>query len=679
MRIVCILLVLLGAGIMVYSIARYYSFLARLKKQIKAYRLFSNLIYAACFIMMLFFLIGYVFVAVVYIVNKETAAQDLLTALIFFFGAVFVIAMVTMVHRMFADITDKADLKKQLRQQELMSAIAQSFTTTEDSKKLICQALKMSGEFMNVNHAFLSKYRREQNVLECLYEWYDETGRPFVGAKSNWPISPDMDFFSDFVNKGHIAVSDYRMLTHPNFEVMKDHHLGAFLNIPIDVSGKFWGILGFVIYENTNVWDESDIHLGKMIAGIFSGVIARHMADRELVRAKEAAEQASRTKSDFLSRMSHEMRTPMNAIIGMTTIGKKSQDSDQKNYCLEKIQSASAHLLGVINDILDMSKIEADKLELSYVDFSIEKMLEKITGIFGYQMEEKKQHFVLSAAGDVPRTINCDEQRISQILANLISNAVKFTPDGGTISLFVRKLAEENGICTLQFEVKDTGIGITQEHQKKLFNSFEQADGSISRKYGGTGLGLAISKRLVEMMDGTIRVESETGLGTSFIFSICAGVVQQDELHETSVNNDAIAPEEYAEGCFRNRKILVVEDIAINREIVAALLEFTGVAIDFAEDGRMAHEIFARNPQAYDMIFMDIHMPDIDGYEATRMIRGIDNPGAKTIPIIAMTADVFREDIEKCLAAGMNDHVGKPLEIDTMLAKLAMYSGIAQA
>ncbi|MCL2390293.1 MAG: ATP-binding protein [Endomicrobia bacterium] len=630
-----------------------------------AKKLFSDWIYAACFIMMLFFLIGYIVNLVIYTFAEKVSSQDILVAFIFFFGALFVFAMIIMVHRMFIAIMDKTELKRRLKQQELMSAISQSFTTTEDPHKLIYEALKMSGEFMNVNHSFLSKYNKEQNNLECLYEWFDGNATPFIGVKDKWPLTPGMQIYKDLTGKGYVSVRDYLLLTHHDFKTIKDYDLRAFLNISIYISGEFWGILGFIIYKTAYDWSESDINLGEVIAGVFSGVINRNMAEKELIRAKEMAEQGSLAKSEFLSRMSHEMRTPMNAIIGMTNIGKGSTDINRKNYCFGKIELASTHLLGVINDILDMSKIEANKLELYYTDFNLEDMLAKVVSVVGHQMEEKKQHFALSVGQDVPENINADEQRLIQVITNLIGNAVKFTPDEGAISVFVRKINENDGIYTLQFEVKDTGIGITKEQQARLFTSFEQADGSISRDYGGTGLGLAISKRIVEMMNGNIRIESVPNQGTSFIFDIMASGIAQKK--------DVFSSRKHTPKNFKGKKILIAEDIAINREIVAALLESTGVAIDFAENGRMAYDMFSADPSAYAMIFMDVHMPKLNGYETTRMIRNLDNPRAKTVPIIAMTADVFREDIEKSLASGMNAHVGKPLNAAEVIAKLEQY------
>ena len=540
---------------------------------------------------------------------------------------------------------------------------------------------------------------------------------------------------------------------------------------------------------------------------IASDITERRQLERELLEAKEQAERANRAKSDFLSRMSHEMRTPMNAVIGMTSIGKAAADIERKDYCLDKIDTASNHLLGVINDVLDMSKIEAGKFELSPSDFDFEKMLVKVSNVINYRMEEKKLDFAVMVDGEVPRAIVSDEQRLSQVIANLLSNAVKFTPDEGKITLQIGVEDLAGGLYTLRFEVRDNGIGITKEQQGRLFRSFEQADGGISRKFGGTGLGLAISKSIVEMMDGKIWVESEEGEGSRFIFTIHApkgssasvkllrdganwqnlSVLAVDDSPEVleyfdslsellklscrtasggeeafalmerdgpfdiifvdwrmpgmdgieltrhikqrygkntvvimisaaewaqvetdakqagvdrfipkplfasviadciseclGLGETAAAPDSEPGGeerIFAGRRILLAEDIEINREIVMALLEPTGLAIDCAENGREACEMFLAAPDAYDMIFMDIHMPEVDGYEATRTIRGAGSARAGEIPIIAMTANVFREDIEKCLAAGMNDHIGKPLDIDDVTAKLRQYLPLAR-
>ena len=519
----------------------------------------------------------------------------------------------------------------------------------------------------------------------------------------------------------------------------------------------------------------------------------------EIQEARDKAEQASMAKSEFLSNMSHEMRTPMNAIIGMTTIGKNATDLKKKNDALEKIEDASAHLLGVINDILDVSKIEASKFELSVTEFNFERMLHRVVNVVTFRVEEKQQLFNVHIDNAIPQRLVGDDQRLAQVVANLMSNAVKFTPKNGTITLRAQLDWEDEEACVLKIEVTDTGIGISEEQQTRLFASFQQAESNTTRKYGGTGLGLVISKSIVEMMDGRIWIESELGRGSTFAFTVklkraaegyvpqLAGIDRENlrilavddvpDVLECFVENmqslglhcdtassgtealelvekngpyniyfidwkmpemngiefsrrikeqsgedsvvimvsamelsaieadardvgvdrflakplfrsdilDCIneylgisdAPAETARGeemdRFEGRRVLLAEDVEINREIVLTLLEPSLLTFDCAVNGEEALRMFSENPEAYDLIFMDVQMPEMDGFEATRRIRALDTPRARAVPIIAMTANVFREDIEKCLDAGMNDHIGKPLDFQEVLSKLRRY------
>jgi signal transduction histidine kinase len=456
-----------------------------------------------------------------------------------------------------------------------------------------------------------------------------------------------------------------------------------------------------------------EIHFTPMYnnKGEFHGAFILFHDMTEVLEAKDRAEQGSRAKSSFLANMSHEIRTPMNAIIGMTTIAKSSNDPARKEYCLDKIESASAHLLGIINDILDMSKIEEDKFELSFTEFDLFSMVQRVINIFEFRLGEKKQQLTVNLASDLPKRIITDDQRLAQVIANLLSNAVKFTPEGGSISLSIHKLEDSKpGFCTLEAKVADTGIGIPLEQQSKLFASFVQVDSSIGRKFGGTGLGLAISKKIVELMEGDIWIESETGKGATFTFTFRAEIgkmetpaltvevsekspLEKSPLEKTPAEKPAQASSDAsadtsndeaqgADDVYNGKRILLAEDVDINREIVIAVLEPMGLKIIEAEDGQKAFDLFRADPESYDLIFMDIHMPGVDGYESTKLIRSFEaerNKSAqlserpKSVPIIAMTANVFKEDIERCHAAGMNDHIGKPLDFSVVTDILRKY------
>ena len=396
-----------------------------------------------------------------------------------------------------------------------------------------------------------------------------------------------------------------------------------------------------------------------------------------LKRSREEALEASRAKSSFLSNMSHEIRTPMNAIIGMTYIGKREASLAGKDNALDKIESASSHLLGVINDILDISKIESGKMELSPITFEFEKMLDRVNNVIAQKIDEKQQSFTLDIDPAIPATLYGDDQRLAQVITNILSNATKFTPEQGEIALSIKMLSLADGKCHIQVFVQDTGIGMSAQEQAKLFNIFQQAQAGTSRKYGGSGLGLAISKRIINLMNGDIWVESEPGKGSCFYFTVLLDAVTTPS---AAANTEPVADgNSHADDAlitdFSGKTILIVDDVDINLEIVLVLLEPTGVTMDTAQSGKQAYDAFVKNPNRYDLILMDMQMPEVDGLEATKMIRASDTPSSGSIPIIAMTANVFKEDIDKCLAVGMNDHLGKPIDMDDVLRILSRYLG----
>ena len=396
----------------------------------------------------------------------------------------------------------------------------------------------------------------------------------------------------------------------------------------------------------------------------------------ELRIACDSAEKANRAKSDFLSRMSHEMRTPLNSIIGMTNIAMSTDDDDRRDYCLKRIENASNQLMGVINDILDMSKIEAEKLELSFVEFDFELMIDRIVSITGYEAEKKNQKIRIYTNSDIPRRVIGDEMHLSQILANILSNAIKFTPEGGNIVLNIWQTEfsqTTDDAILVTFEVIDDGIGISKEQQLHLFDSYDRASLPQTHNQGGSGLGLAISKRLVNMMGGDLEVESSLGTGSTFRFTVQLCVDRSREDTEKPLlfcSRREEAPVSERLSLLGAKKILLVEDIEVNREIIALFFEETDLHLDFAENGERAVDLFEQNKGGYDLIFMDIQMPVMDGYDAARRIRASACANAATVPIVAMTANVFKEDVERCMDAGMNGHLGKPVSKDELFEKI---------
>jgi signal transduction histidine kinase len=439
---------------------------------------------------------------------------------------------------------------------------------------------------------------------------------------------------------------------------------------------------GLVIGPLTTFQRQVDQLQSLLVTGLLIGVVVMYQTmlyKREKRRAEDArkdAEASAQAKTDFLSNMSHEMRTPMNAIVGMTAIGRSANSLERKDYALDKIDEASTHLLSVINDVLDMSKIDANKLELSPQVFEPANVVKRVASVIAYRINEKHQVLESHIDPNLPPCLVGDDSRLVQVLTNLLGNAAKFTPDGGRIVINANAEPLPEGIYALTITVTDSGIGISPEQQARLFKPFQQAESSTSRRYGGTGLGLAISKRIVEMMDGNIWVHSELGHGSTFGFTVHLPAPRNDQTAEETAATAASSSLEPGAADFSGITILLAEDVDINREIVIALLEDTHITVDEAENGEEAVAMFALDPRRYALVFMDVQMPTMDGYEATRRIRALapEEPWGAQVPIVAMTANVFKEDIEKCLESGMDSHIGKPFTYETLVQTIERYT-----
>ena len=555
-------------------------------------------------------------------------------------------------------------------------------------------SMSLVAQAANSDRVRVWKNYLENGRLYCtqVCEWVEGV-KPTQGSRIAIKSSYDDELpgWEEKLLSGECINSMLRDLSAKEQARMAPQGIKSVLIMPVFLREHLWGFVGLNDCRNERVYNENEETMVRSSSLLITSALMRNEMTVNIRSAMEKAEAASQAKGNFLSNMSHEIRTPMNAIIGMTAIGKNSNDVEKKDHAFEKIDGASTHLLGIINDILDMSKIEAGKLELSPAEFNLEKLLQKVVNVMNFRIEEKHQIFTMYIDKNIPPALIGDDLRLNQVITNLLTNAVKFTPEHKSIHLDAFFEKEEGDKITLRFSVKDTGIGISQEQQDRLFNSFEQAEGSTSRKFGGTGLGLAISKHIVELMGGRIWIESELGKGAAFIFII---ELLRGEEKAAALSEDITGIKPFEEGeLFSGYHLLLAEDVEINREIVLTLMEPLKMEIDCAINGEEAVRLFSENPGRYDMIFMDLQMPEMDGLEATRRIRALEAERSSAssapefaqqtprqllesslrIPIIAMTANVFREDVEKCLAAGMNDHVGKPLNFAEVMEKLRIF------
>lgn len=425
----------------------------------------------------------------------------------------------------------------------------------------------------------------------------------------------------------------------------------------------------------TPLYDANDQFSG--ILGVARNVSTRVKAERELrntqlelEKAVIAANQANESKSAFLARMSHEIRTPMNAIIGMTNIAKRKLEEGDCDKApilthISQIEASSQHLMSLLNDILDLSKIEAGKIEFANEVFDLQKLVQNVATIISPHCTEKNIDFKTQIGSLSRHVFINDPLRLRQVLINILGNAVKFTNQNGRITFTVMEKERRQDASLLEFSVADTGIGIPPENMDNLFKPFEQGAAWVSRNFGGTGLGLSISQNIVNMMGGDIQVVSTVDKGSAFTFAIWL----KDADKEQAVSAADAKPD-----YLPNRRILLVDDVEINRMIVVEMLDNNGLEIDEADSGPAGIAKFKASPPGYyDLIFMDIQMPIMDGYEAANVIRNLDRQDAKTIPIIAMTANAFQEDVDKSLTHGMNGHLSKPLDFEKIMKILTIF------
>ncbi len=460
---------------------------------------------------------------------------------------------------------------------------------------------------------------------------------------------------------------------------LKKYGFKTYVGHGVKVRGQYQGSL-CTIFKDDFIPTSNDKRLFGILASAVGVEEERALAEDELKKAKNIAEAAMRAKSDFLATMSHEIRTPVTAITGVTELLKETQLSEDQSRFLDVTISASETLLSVINDVLDFSRVESGLLKLEYATFNLRTLASKVIDVVEVKGAQKGLTLALHIDINVPDFIVGDGGRVSAVLLNLLGNAVKFT-DKGSVSLFISKSQKEReGIVELDFHVKDTGIGITEDKLEHIFDRFTQADTSTSRKYGGSGLGLSISKRLTQLMGGEIRVKSEIGVGSDFSFTAN---------FELGFEKDALAEEKPEEkdkgipplkkkpsGVYQEKSILLAEDAEHLRFIMHNFLETLLCKIDIAENGIKAFELFSKNK--YDLVLMDMEMPEMDGYEATEKIRELEEKtGRVATPVVALTAHIGEESARRCISAGCNEHIAKPIKKDRLLELVGRYFNVS--
>ena len=422
---------------------------------------------------------------------------------------------------------------------------------------------------------------------------------------------------------------------------------------------------------------------------VFIQRVTSRVQENERLQARiAAAEESSRAKTSFLSNMSHEMRTPMNAIIGLNNMALKDPDVPERTReRLEEIDVSAQHLLDIINDVLDMSRIESGKMELKAARFSLCDVLGQVNAIIANHCADKGLDYHHEVRGIEHCAYMGDDTKIRQVLINMLSNAVKYTDAPGSVTFTVEQAGVQGNVCTLRFTVADTGIGMDEDFLPNLFNAFAQEDATSTNRYGGTGLGMAITKKVVDMMGGSLAVESQKGVGSTFVFEVPLEMAadmpgEHADAGATPAgcrNASDVAAAETAQAPaydLRGMRVLVAEDVDINAAILVEVLESEGLLVDRAANGREALERFEQaSEHYYDAVLMDVRMPVMDGLSATRAIRALDRSDARTVPIVALTASAFEEDVKVSLGAGMDAHLSKPVDFPTLFATIGALAG----
>lgn len=554
----------------------------------------------------------------------------------------------------YRDIT--IERKNQLLQ-EILYNISTAALKQLDIKEIYPTIVLELSRIWDTNNFFIALYDKTSETLSLPF---------FADEKDNFYEIPTSKTITGWVIRQNKSVllkeNDLRMLEESGAVELVGTQCKVWMGVPLRVEGNIIGVMCLQDYKDENKFSQDDLYVLDFIANQIAIAIQRRMILDNLILARQKAEEAAQSKQLFMSTMSHEIRTPLNEVIGITNLLLQGNPREDQMDYIKTLKFSGNHLLTLVNDVLDYNKMESGKIVFEQIQFDVSEFLDEIMRSYSFRSKAKNLKFDIKKENELPKTVTGDPLRLNQILSNLLSNALKFTTNG-SITVIVRVVTRTENRCNMEFAVSDTGIGIPREKHRLIFDSFTQASPDTTRYFGGTGLGLAICKKLIELQGGTITVESEPGVGSTFRFAIPL------EILDKGGQKQAEAPENYTG--LEGKKILIAEDNKINFYVANKFLVSWGITVSHAGDGLLALEMLEK--EDFDLILMDLHMPVMDGIEATKIIRKSENPRIKNIPIVALTAAIMSESHDKIEDLNINDYVLKPFKPHDLFERISKH------